>query len=448
MSKEIENYRQKLHQYLIDQHANQFEFHQVAKEISNDIFNHDDEYSPLEVYNFFRRTLEPDRTIRFKVEWFDDQEKLQVNRGWRIQFNNVLGAYKGGLRFHPSVNESIFKFLGYEQTFKNALIQVPMGGAKGGSDFSSKGKSNHEIMRFCQSFMDELYRHIGPDTDIPAGDIGVGTKEIGYLYGHYIKISNQYVAALTGKHPNFGGSSGREEATGHGCVYLLQECLKEHSRSLNNKKVLVSGAGNVALYAVEKLIEFGANVLTVSDSHGLLYFKDGITRKDLQEIKILKFDKNSPLSEFIGKNTQYIKNKKPWSIAADIAIPAATQHEITLDDSKELVKNGVQVIIEASNMPLTHQAIENVTSNNILFIPGKVANAGGVAVSGLERYQNSTHSRLTAKQVDKQLNEIMSTVHKNSIMYIHKENGLYPYQRGANIYSFKRLYSTLRNLKG
>ncbi|MFP4313902.1 MAG: NADP-specific glutamate dehydrogenase [Alphaproteobacteria bacterium] len=428
--------------YLKHSHPHSEEFHQAVNEIFEDIeefYGNDARYKQA---NILERLIEPDRIIRFRVCWEDDNHDIQVNRGWRVQFNNALGAYKGGLRFHPDVNESVLKFLGFEQCFKNALTGLPMGGGKGGSDFNPKGRSDREIMRFCHAFMDELYRHIAPDIDVPAGDINVGAREIGYLFGRYLKITNEWEGVITGKSPAFGGSCGRVEATGYGVVYFLKEMLAAHEDTLEGKSVLISGAGNVALHVAEKCLQEKCNVLSVSDSKGVLYFKDGMNEKQLREIKEQKLDNHGALKDMtIG---EYKKDAKPWDVEnADIALPCATQNEIDENDARTLAKNNILAVIEGANMPLTAKAKDIIRDNNILCGPGKAVNAGGVAVSGLERAQNASLESWGLEEVDQKLQEIMKNIHARCIEHIEKKEGIYPYHKGANIYGFKKLADTL-----
>ncbi len=432
-------------------HSYQPEFHDAVKEVYDDIKEFSNNISKEELDSFFTRLIEPDRTLRFKVEWFDDEGNIHVNRGHRVQFNNAFGPYKGGLRFHPSVNESILKFLGFEQIFKNALTGLPMGGAKGGSDFNPKAKSEHEIRRFCESFMKELYKYIGPTRDVPAGDIGVGTREIGYLYGTYLKLTDNYTGVLTGKHPNFGGSCGREEATGHGAVYFMKQALEHHNAELKDQRVLVSGAGNVALFAIEKCLDFGAKVLTVSDSNGCLYFSEGIRESDLEAIKDLKLNKRQRLSEFQSSRARYLEGESSWGlkgIEAHLALPCATQNEVNDTDLENLINSGVKLIAEGANMPLTSQAQEILKKKGIIFLPGKATNAGGVAVSGFERSQNAVYISVGKKEIDQKLQSIMKEIHESCIRSVDRVNGIYPYKLGANLYAFDKVYSATRSLFG
>lgn len=430
-------------------HKNQYNFIQAVHEIYNDIDFKKLNITKKDIDIFFKRLIEPDRTIRFKIEWYDDNNHLQVNRGYRIQFNNSLGPYKGGLRFHPSVSEDTFKFLGFEQIFKNALTGLPMGGAKGGSDFDPKGKSKGEILRFCHAFMNKLYKHIGANVDIPAGDIGVSSREIGFLYGQYVNITGQYTGVMTGKDPSFGGSYIRKEATGYGAAYFFKRALKQHDISIKDLEILVSGSGNVALHLAEKLIELNSKVLTLSDSNGTLYFKDGINSKDLNEIKDFKLNQRGRLEEFKSKNSEYLKNKKPWGIKADCAFPCATQNEINIDEANQLINNGTYIFCEGANMPLTSEAIQSISNTNeFLYIPGKAINAGGVAISGIERTQNANHSPLSYQEVDLELKEIMKTIHNNCLEYIDTESRFINYKKGANLFAFKKVYEATTSLNG
>jgi len=380
---------------------------------------------------------EPERVISFRVTWIDDKGEIQVNKGYRVQFNSAIGPYKGGLRFHPSVNLSILKFLGFEQIFKNSLTGLSMGGGKGGSDFDPHGKSDREVMRFCQSFMTELYRHIGEDTDIPAGDIGVGAREIGFFFGQYKKITNKFTGVLTGKGLNWGGSLLRPEATGYGLVYFVEEMLNRINDTISNKTVLISGSGNVAQYAAEKAINLGAKVLTMSDSSGTVYDKDGINLEKLEFIKELKNIKRGRIAEYAEKfKCEYLENQKPWNIKADIALPCATQNEITEKDANNLVKNGIQLVAEGSNMSCTIEAINTLQSNNVLYAPGKASNAGGVAVSGLEMSQNSIRIQWDREEVDIKLKDIMKNIHRKCVEYGKKSSGQIDYVKGANIAGF------------
>ena len=390
--------------------------------------------------NILLRMVEPERVVTFRVAWIDDNEEIQVNRGFRIEMNSAIGPYKGGLRFHPSVNMSILKFLAFEQVFKNALTTLPMGGGKGGSDFDPKGKSDTEVMRFCQSFMTELFRHIGPNKDIPAGDIGVGGREIGYLFGQYKRLKNEFSGVLTGKGVSWGGSLIRPEATGYGVVYFIDEMLKNNGDGLKNKSVVISGSGNVAQYATEKCVDMGAKVLTLSDSSGYIYDKDGINKDKLEYIMELKNDKRERISEYVKKysKAEFHSNKKPWSVKCDIAIPCATENELNLTDAKELHKNGCKTIGEGANMPCTSDAIKLFIKNKIQYAPGKASNAGGVAVSGLEMAQNSLKYTWSREVVDGKLKEIMSDIHSSCLKY-GADKDYINYVKGANIAGFVKV---------
>ena len=390
--------------------------------------------------NILLRMVEPERVVSFRVAWIDDNEEIQVNRGFRIEMNSAIGPYKGGLRFHPSVNMSILKFLAFEQVFKNALTTLPMGGGKGGSDFDPKGKSDTEVMRFCQSFMTELFRHIGPNKDIPAGDIGVGGREIGYLFGQYKRLKNEFSGVLTGKGVSWGGSLIRPEATGYGVVYFIDEMLKNNGDGLKNKSVVISGSGNVAQYATEKCVDMGAKVLTLSDSSGYIYDKDGINKEKLEYIMELKNDKRERISEYVKKysKAEFHSDKKPWSVKCDIAIPCATENELNVTDAKELLKNGCKTIGEGANMPCTSDAIKLIIKNKIQYAPGKASNAGGVAVSGLEMAQNSLKYTWSREVVDGKLKEIMSDIHSSCLKY-GADKDYINYVKGANIAGFVKV---------
>ncbi|MDF1762561.1 MAG: NADP-specific glutamate dehydrogenase [Oleibacter sp.] len=432
------DFREIYRDYLEKNHPGSDEFHQAVEEIFEDIkdeYHNDDQYDE---WNVLERLMEPDRIIRFRVCWEADDGKVKINTGWRVQFHNLLGAYKGGLRFHPSVNESVLKFLGFEQCFKNALTGMPMGGGKGGSNFNPKGCSQREIMRFCQAFMRELYRHIGSQTDVPAGDINVGSTEIGYLFGEYIKIKNQWEGVLTGKNPSFGGSCGREEATGYGVIYFLKNMLKAHDKELKEKRILISGSGNVALHAAKKAIQEDAIVLSISDSGGTLYFENGMKLDDFDTLYDFKINQKGRLKD--AKIGSYMEGDKPWIIKeADIALPCATQNELDEDDATELLDNGIKILCEGANMPLTDGARKKFINAKALYGPAKAANAGGVAVSGLERSQNAELNSWDIDRIDKELQSIMENIHDRCIQYVKKENDIYPYSKGANIYGFKKL---------
>ena len=391
--------------------------------------------------NILLRMVEPERLISFRVSWVDDSGEIQVNRGYRVQMNSAIGPYKGGLRFHPTVNASILKFLAFEQVFKNSLTTLPMGGGKGGSDFDPKGKSDNEIMRFCHSFMTELYRHIGHNTDVPAGDIGVGAREIGYMFGMYKKLNNTFTGVLTGKGASWGGSLIRPEATGYGTVYFAQNMLLRRSDSFEGKKVVISGSGNVAQYAAEKAIELGAKVVTLSDSAGYIHDEDGINIEKLKHVMFLKNEKRGRISEYLEKypNAKFVAGKRPWSVACDIALPCATQNELDGEEAKELVKNGCMCVSEGANMPSTPEAIHEFQKAKILFAPGKASNAGGVATSGLEMSQNSLRLSWTRKEVDDKLQVIMEDIHDSCVQYGENEDGSIDYIKGANIAGFVKV---------
>ena len=419
---------------------NEPEFMQAVTEVAENVIPYIVKHDIYYGQNILLRIAEPERVVSFRVAWIDDNEEIQVNRGYRIEMNSAIGPYKGGLRFHPSVNLSILKFLAFEQVFKNALTTLPMGGGKGGSDFDPKGKSDTEVMRFCQSFMTELFRHIGPNKDIPAGDIGVGGREIGYLFGQYKRLKNEFSGVLTGKGMSWGGSLIRPEATGYGVVYFIDEMLKHKGDTLKGKKVTVSGSGNVAQYATEKCIDMGAKVLTLSDSSGFIYDKDGIDSEKLQYIMELKNVKRARISEYLKKysKAEYYPKKSPWNIKCDIAIPCATQNELDLKDADSLIKNGCSTVGEGANMPCTPDAVELFINNKILYAPGKASNAGGVAVSGLEMAQNSLRYTWTRDAVDGKLKEIISDIHTSCVKYGSSKSEI-NYLKGANIAGFVKV---------
>ena len=422
------------------------EFHQAVFEVVSSIMTVVEKNPKYQEAKILERIVEPERVIMFCVNWVDDKGEVQVNRGYRIEMNSAIGPYKGGLRFHPTVNLSILKFLAFEQVFKNALTTLPMGAGKGGADFDPKGKSDNEVMRFCQAFMNELFRHIGPDTDIPAGDIGVGTREIGYLFGQYKKLRNEFTGALTGKGLNWGGSLIRPEATGYGAVYFAEEMLKTRGESLAGKKVTVSGSGNVAQYTVEKCIQLGAKVVTLSDSNGMIYDPDGIDEEKLSYVIDLKNVRKGRIKEYAQEfKCEYHEGKKPWWVKCDVAFPSATQNEINGEDARELVKNGCTCVAEGANMPSTPEAIEVFLGNKILFGPGKAANAGGVSVSGLEMAQNSLHLSWTREEVDQRLKGIMEAIHAQCVEY-GKKGDFINYVDGANIAGFIKVADAMLDL--
>jgi len=416
------------------------EFHQAVREVAETVLQFIKTKKAYQSARILERMTEPERIIIFRVPWVSDAGEIEVNRGYRVQFSSALGPYKGGLRFHPSVNLSILKFLGFEQVLKNSLTTLPMGGAKGGSDFDPKGKSDGEVMHFCQSFMTELYRHIGPDTDVPAGDIGVGAREIGFLFGQYKRLANEFTGVLTGKGAGWGGSLMRPEATGYGAVYFAEAMLKRKKEALKGKTVLISGSGNVAQHVAEKAMRLGAKVLTMSDSSGYIYDKDGLTEEKLAFLKELKNVKRGRIKQYADKfRVRFVKAAKPWSEAGDLAFPCATQNELGVEDAERLVANKTIAVIEGANMPTTLEATKLLQSAGVLFAPGKAANAGGVAVSGLEMSQNSLRLSWTAEEVDAKLNEIMKKIHETCVEYGKDEKGRIDYVKGANIGGFVRV---------
>ena len=419
---------------------NEPEYLQAVTEVLETIEEVYNQHPEFERANLIERLCIPDRIIQFRVSWADDKGNIHTNMGYRVQHNNVIGPYKGGIRFHRSVNLSILKFLAFEQTFKNSLTTLPMGGAKGGSDFSPRGKSNAEVMRFCQAFMNELYRHIGPNEDIPAGDIGVGGREVGYMFGQYKKLTHQFAGILTGKGKEFGGSDIRPEATGYGNIYFLENMLKTRNISLEGKTVLVSGSGNVAQYTVEKLLDLGAKPVTLSDSDGYIYDPDGIDREKLAFVMELKNIERGRIKEYAEHyGVKYVEGGRPWGEKADIATPCATQNEIDKNDAIALINNGVIAISEGANMPTTPEAIKVFQDAKILYAPGKASNAGGVAVSGLEMTQNSERLNWTREEVDEKLHRIMNDIHENCVKYGTEEDGYINYVKGANIAGFLKV---------
>ena len=424
-----------------ERNGNEPEFMQAVEEVAETVIPYIVNKDIYHGKNILLRMVEPERVISFRVCWVDDQGEIQVNRGYRVQMNSAIGPYKGGLRFHPTVDLSILKFLAFEQVFKNSLTTLPMGGGKGGSDFDPKGKSDNEIMRFCHSFMSELFRHIGPNTDVPAGDIGVGGREIGYLFGKYKKLSNEFTGVLTGKGVSWGGSLIRPEATGYGTVYFAQNMLATKGDDLTNKTVVISGSGNVAQFAAEKSIQLGAKVLTMSDSSGYIYDSEGIDDEKLEHIMNLKNIQRKRISEYCIKypNSEFVKGKTPWATKCDIALPCATQNELDLNDAKILLKNGCICISEGANMPSTKDAVHEFQKAKILFAPGKASNAGGVATSGLEMTQNSLRYNWSREEVDEKLKDIMMDIHDSCIEYGSDNNGYVDYVKGANIAGFVKV---------
>ena len=418
----------------------QTEFLQAVQEVMDSLWPFLQTNPRYSSQGLLERLVEPERAIQFRVAWVDDKGQVQVNRAWRVQHSSAIGPYKGGLRFHPSVNLSILKFLAFEQTFKNALTTLPMGGGKGGSDFDPKGKSDGEVMRFCQAMMMELYRHIGPDTDVPAGDIGVGGREVGFLNGMYKKLANETGSVLTGKGMSFGGSLIRPEATGYGVVYFALEMLKAVNQDFKNQRVAISGSGNVAQYAALKSLELGARVLTMSDSEGTLIHEAGINRELLDAIFHLKNEKRGRLSELAAeRGLRFEKGRTPWHVPVDIALPCATQNELNAEDAKTLVANGVQAVAEGANMPTTLDAVDVFLKARTLYAPGKASNAGGVAVSGLEMSQNAMRLSWSADEVDQRLHGIMESIHDNCVRYGKRSDGSINYVAGANIAGFVKV---------
>ncbi len=435
MVKKIEEFME----LVVKKNPGEVEFHQAVREVVESVMPFIEKNPKYQKAKILEKMIEPERTIIFRVPWLDDQGEVQINRGYRIEMSSAIGPYKGGIRLHPSVNLGILKFLAFEQVFKNALTTLPMGGGKGGSDFDPKGKSDNEVMKFCQSFMTELSRHIGQNTDVPAGDIGVGGREIGYMFGQYKRLRNEFTGVLTGKGLNWGGSLIRPEATGYGCVYFVEEMFKLRGDSLKGKVCAVSGSGNVAQYTVEKLLQLGAKVVTLSDSDGYIYDKDGIDTKELNCVLNLKNVKRGRIKECAKEfNCKYFEKQRPWSVKCDVAFPSATQNEIDENDAKTLVKNGCLAVGEGANMPTTPEGVEVFQKAKILYAPGKASNAGGVATSGLEMSQNSMRLSWSRQEVDKKLHEIMIAIHESCVKY-GKEDKYINYVKGANIAGFVKV---------
>jgi glutamate dehydrogenase (NADP+) len=429
-------------------HPGEVEYLQAVREVLESIEEVYNENPQFESANIIERIIEPDRAITFKVPWVDDEGNVKVNLGYRIQFNNAIGPYKGGLRFHPSVNLSILKFLGFEQIFKNALTTLPMGGAKGGSDFDPKGKSNAEVMRFCQSFMLELWKYIGAETDVPAGDIGVGGREIGFLYGMYKRLAGEHTGVLTGKGNNWGGSLVRPEATGYGCVYFAKEMLATKNESFKGKRVAISGFGNVAWGAALKATELGGKVVTISGPDGYVYDPEGISGKKIEymlELRASNEDIVKPYS-YAFEGVEFHEGKHPWEVKVDIALPCATQNELNAEDAQKLINNGCICICEGANMPCTPEAVALIQKNGLLFSPGKASNAGGVATSGLEMTQNSMKLRWNRQEVDDRLHEIMCNIHGQCVKYGKREDGYVDYVKGANIAGFLKVANSMLDM--
>ena len=434
MDKQISNFMKLVE----SRNVGEKEFLQAVLEVSEVIIPFIGNNKKYQNCNILERLIEPERTIIFRVPWQDDTGNIRVNRGYRVEFNSAIGPYKGGLRFHPSVNLSILKFLGFEQVFKNSLTTLPLGAGKGGADFDPKGKSSNEIMRFCQSFITELYRHIGPNTDVPAGDIGVGIREIGFMFGQYKRITNKFTGVLTGKGINWGGSLIRPEATGYGNIYFAENMLNLAEETFDGKTVVISGSGNVAQYSCEKAIELGGKVISLSDSSGYIYDPDGISSEKLDYIKTLKNNKRGRISEYSKKYKCVFSKGKPWSLKCDIALPCATQNELNLNDAKALVSNGCIAVSEGANMPCTPDAIAYFQNSNILYAPGKASNAGGVATSGLEMSQNSLRINWTREELDQRLKDIMLNIH-NSCVEFGRAGKSVDYVKGANIGGFVKV---------
>ncbi|WAT16825.1 NADP-specific glutamate dehydrogenase [Aurantiacibacter sp. MUD11] len=420
----------------------QTEFIQAVQEVAQDIFEFIEDKEEYHEAQILRRIAEPDRVVSFRVCWEDDNHNIRVQRGWRVQNNNAIGPYKGGIRFHPSVTESVLKFLAFEQTFKNSLTGLPMGGGKGGSNFNPKGKSDAEVMRFCQSFMTELYRHIGPDTDVPAGDIGVGGREIGYMFGQYKRITNRWEGVLTGKGQEYGGSQMLPEATGYGAVYFLQNMLKHGGKDIEGHTAVISGSGNVATHAAEKITQLGGKVLTLSDSGGFIYDPDGIDQEKIDWVKHHKTHTRGRISDYVDHftgATYHGDGARPWNVSADLALPCATQNELNEEEAKALVENGVIAVSEGANMPTTLEGVHVFHDAKIMYGPGKAANAGGVAVSGLEMSQNSERISWNHGRLAEMLTELMEGIHEKCVEYGDQGDGYVDYVKGANIAGFKKV---------
>ncbi|MDD6363743.1 MAG: NADP-specific glutamate dehydrogenase [Bacteroidales bacterium] len=445
MSKFTENYIANFMNELVAKNPGEPEFHQAVREVLESVAPYLETSPYLLDQKIMERMVEPERVIMFRVPWMDDKGEIQINRGYRVQMNSAIGPYKGGIRFHKSVNLSIMKFLAFEQVYKNALTTLPMGGGKGGSDFSPRGKSDAEVMRFCQSFMTELQKHIGPDTDVPAGDIGVGGREVGYLFGQYKRLRDEWSGTLTGKGQTWGGSLLRPEATGYGACYFAQAMLATRGKSFEGQTVCISGSGNVAQYAAQKAMRLGAKVVTLSDSNGFIYDPEGLDEEKLEYVFTLKNVLRGRIKEYADKypQAQYFADQRPWGIKCDIAMPCATQNEIDADDARKLVENGCYCVTEGANMPTTPEAIAIFQSHKLLYSPGKASNAGGVATSGLEMTQNSIRQKWTREEVDEHLHRIMSDIHDACIKYGTEEDGYINYVKGANIAGFLKVANAM-----
>lgn len=435
-----DEYVKRVYNQVVARDGDQPEFLQAVYEVLDTLQPVVAKHPEYEKNGVLERIVEPERVVKFRVAWTDDEGKVQVNRGYRVQFNSAIGPYKGGLRFHPSVNLSVLKFLAFEQVFKNSLTSLPMGGGKGGSDFDPKGKSDAEVMRFCQAFMSELYRHIGADCDVPAGDIGVGAREIGFMFGQYKRLANQFTSVLTGKGMTYGGSLIRPEATGFGCVYFAEEMLKRQDKRIDGRRVAVSGSGNVAQYAARKVMDLGGKVISLSDSEGTLYVEAGLTDAQWDALMELKNVKRGRLSELAGQyGLEFRKGQTPWSLPCDIALPCATQNELGAEDARTLLRNGCICVAEGANMPTTLEAVDIFLDAGILYAPGKASNAGGVAVSGLEMSQNAMRLLWTAGEVDSKLHNIMQSIHHACVHYGEEADGRINYVKGANIAGFVKV---------
>lgn len=445
MDNQTKNYVESFMADVIAKNPGEKEFHQAVREVVESVAPYIMAYPYLKDQKIMERIVEPERVIMFRVPWMDDQGEVHVNRGFRVQMNSAIGPYKGGIRFHSSVNLSIMKFLAFEQTFKNSLTTLPMGGAKGGSDFSPRGKSDAEVMRFCQSFMNELYRHIGANTDVPAGDIGVGGREVGFMFGQYKRLRDEWTGTYTGKGQGWGGSLMRPEATGYGACYFAQAMLATRGKSFEGQTVLVSGSGNVAQHAAEKAMRLGAKVVSLSDSNGSIYDPEGFTEEKIAYVKQLKNVIRGRIREYVKKypNAQYLEGQRPWGIKCDIAMPCATQNEIEAADAEKLVANGCYCVCEGANMPTTPEAIAIFQKAKLLYSPGKASNAGGVATSGLEMSQNSMRLKWTSEEVDEKLHRIMADIHAACLKYGTEEDGYINYVKGANIAGFIKVANAM-----
>ncbi len=445
MDKFTKNYVEKFMSELISRNPGESEFHQAVREVVESVADYVVAYPYLMDLKILERMVEPERVIMFRVPWTDDRGEIHINRGYRVQMNSAIGPYKGGIRFHASVNLSIMKFLAFEQTFKNALTTLPMGGAKGGSDFNPRGRSDAEVMRFCQSFMTELQRHIGPDTDVPAGDIGVGGREVGYMFGQYKRLRDEFTGSMTGKGLAWGGSLLRPEATGYGVCYFAQEMMALKGRTFEGRTVVISGSGNVAQYAAQKAMRLGAKVVTLSDSDGYIHDPEGLDEEKMAYVFELKNIRRGRIREYAEKypQAQYFPGERPWGVPCDIALPCATQNEIEAADAEKLVKNGCWCVAEGANMPTTPDAIQIFQNAKLLYSPGKASNAGGVATSGLEMTQNSIRQKWTSEEVDAQLHRIMSEIHAACLKYGKEDDGYVNYVKGANIAGFIKVANAM-----